>query len=114
MGDYLVEEYNQRMKAIQEKEAADLGGALQLYLSATTSITERGILDRVDAAAALAAAMSQRDHEYHNGRNTTQEPKELPNAETVRHNGALLFADTLKLMQSGAPPQEREDDAGED
>lgn len=79
MADYLIEQYNEKMQAIQDREAKKLAGALEIYTCATFAVTEAAALERVEAGAALAAAMSQRDHEYHNGRPQPVEP-EKPNA----------------------------------
>ena len=77
MTDYLIEKYNKRMSDIQDREAKDLAGALEIYSNATRTIVERHAMERVDASAELAASMSQRDHEYQNGRPAV-EPEKAP------------------------------------
>lgn len=68
MTDYLITQFNAKLTAIQDSEAKALAGALELYVNATRSITEQAAQERMEAGVAHAAAMSQRDHEYHNGR----------------------------------------------
>jgi hypothetical protein len=68
MADHLIERYNAALAAIQDREAADLDGALTIYVNATKTITDRSAAERLEVGIAHAAAMRQRDHEYHNGR----------------------------------------------
>ena len=68
MGDYLIEQYNAKVAAIQDREAEALRAALEIYTAASNTILEKAALERVEAGVELAAAMNQRDHEYHNGR----------------------------------------------
>ena len=68
MSDYLIEQYNAKVSAIQDREATDLRAALEIYTAASNTILERSAMERVEAGVELAAAMNQRDHEYHNGR----------------------------------------------
>ena len=73
MGDYLIEQYNAKVTAIQDREAEALRAALEIYTAASNTILERAALERVEAGVELAAAMNQRDHEYHNGRPSAPE-----------------------------------------
>lgn len=79
MTDYLIEAYNAAISAIQDREAKALSGALSIYTEATAKIVEAAALERVEVAAQIAAQMSQRDHEYRNGRPAPAgEKKEAP------------------------------------
>ena len=80
MADYSIEAYNAEMSAIQDKEARALAGALEIYATATRTITEQAAQERMEAGVKLAASMSQRDHEYHNGRPA---PKEEPDKKVL-------------------------------
>ena len=68
MTDYLTVKYNAELSAIQGREAAALEAALTIYAKAVNEITDKAAAERLEAGVADAAARSQRDHEYHNGR----------------------------------------------
>ena len=74
MTDYLTVKYNAELSAIQGREAAALEAALTIYAKAVKEITDKAAAERLEAGVADAAARSQRDHEYHNGRS---EPAEI-------------------------------------
>ena len=66
MTDHLIERYNAALATIQDREAADLDAALTIYVKATKTITDRSAGERMEAGIAHEAAMSQRNHEFHN------------------------------------------------
>lgn len=75
MTDYLTVAYNEKMRAIQETEAAaledalvTLDNAMQEFHRTSRHITEEAAQARMEAGIADAAARAQRDHEYHHGR----------------------------------------------
>lgn len=68
MTDYLTVKYNAELSAIQGREATALEAALTIYAKAVKEITDKAAAERLEAGVADAAARSQRDHEYHNGR----------------------------------------------
>lgn len=92
MADYLIVAYNAEMSAIQDKEAKALAGALEIYASATKTITDQAAQERMEAGVKLAASMSQRDHEYHNGRPA---PKEETKPDPEKKADEMLIFPSL-------------------
>lgn len=80
MTDYLITQFSAKLAEIQASEAKGLDVALEAldkavmeYHTATRNVVEQAAQERMEAGVARAAAMSQRDHEYHNGRPAKQE-----------------------------------------
>ena len=97
MADYLIDKYNLEMLAIQNEEADALSEALNVYFAASIWATNRSARERFDAGVKLAAAMSQRDHEYHNGR-----PAPAEDPKTDATPGPPV---TLKAYNYAAQPE---------
>jgi hypothetical protein len=86
MSDYLIEQYNIELAAIQRVEQADLDAAIAaldvavaVYHEASRTAVQRAAQRRFEASERNKAALAQRDHEYHNGRSAPiEEPPPQP------------------------------------
>jgi hypothetical protein len=81
MADYLIEQYNIELAAIQRVEETDLEAAIAaldaavaVYHEASRTAIERAAQRRLEASERNKAALAQRDHEYHNGRTNGDRP----------------------------------------
>ena len=93
MTDYLTTKYNAEMVLIQDRESAALDAALTIYAKAIKDITDKAAAERLEAGVADAAARSQRDHEYHNGRAAEPEtPKTVVAVDPSRLEPKMIFA----------------------
>jgi hypothetical protein len=97
MTDYLIEAYNTEMSEIQNREIQALFEALELYVSAQTYATHQAVRERFNAGVRLAAAMSQRDHEYHNGRTPAPEDQK-PEPDTVLTFPSIVTRQRSEVM----------------
>ena len=106
MADHLIERYNAALAAIQDREAADLDGALTIYANATKTITDRSAAERLEVGIAHAAAMRQRDHEYHNGRTVEMldpPPTTLPDPVKIDYETVETFSDAGLVSRNDSP-----------
>ncbi len=100
MTDYLTTKYNAELTAIQGREAAALEAALTIYAKAVKEITDKAAAERLEAGVADAAARSQRDHEYHNGRPEPETSKTIAVVDPSRPEPKMIFAHV------GGPPMQ--------
>ena len=109
MTDYLTVKYNAELSAIQGREAAALDAALTIYVNAVKDITDKAAAERLEVGVADAAARSQRDHEYHNGRPEPEAPKTIVAFDPSGPKPKMIFAHV-----GGAPAEKPDDPAPDD